>query len=179
MARMSTVTASNPAPANDKYEMPATWPTTRAPMPQPKPRIEITGSIMGATRFIFQTRRCTTTFRCQKASVSRRLIWVAAIAINISPTRGEGKCARFDHANQLGQWTMGAHSDVLRVLVPFGVRLELIEVQNLVRKIRLHQNIDIEIHISEHAVHELGRHINIAVIQSNLPFVAQELKNVI
>src|SRR5215510_5984571 len=74
---------------------------------------------------------------------------------------------------------MGAHSDLLRVLVPFGVRLELIEVQNLVRKIRLHQNIDIEIHISEHAVHELGRHINIAVIQSNLPFVAQELKNVI
>src|SRR5262249_9109022 len=74
---------------------------------------------------------------------------------------------------------MGAHSDLLRVLVPFGVPLELIEVENLVRKIRLHQNIDIKVHISEHAVHELGRHINIAVIQSNLPIVGQELKNVI
>src|SRR6185369_7563182 len=52
--------------------MPDTCPATRAPIPQPNPRIEMTGSMIGATRFIFQTRRCTTTFRRQTASASRR-----------------------------------------------------------------------------------------------------------
>src|SRR5215475_7583011 len=74
---------------------------------------------------------------------------------------------------------MGARSDMVRVLVTLGVRLELIEVENLVRKIRLHQNVDIEVHISEHPFLELGWHINIAVIQLNLRIVGKELKNVI
>src|ERR1043166_6817785 len=186
MARMSTVVARSPAPANDRYEMPATCPTTRAPIPQPNPRTEITGSIIGATRFIFQTRRCTITFRCQTASASRRLICVAAIAINrlfqvetSSPSASEGKCARFDHSYQLSQRTTSLRSDVVRGLVPLCIRVELFEVQNLIRKIRLHQNIDIEVYISEHAVLEFGWHINIAVIQSKQLIIAQKLKNVV
>src|SRR6266852_6066452 len=100
IARIRTVIPRSPAPAKVRYELPETLPTTRAPMPQPNPSTEMTGSIIGATIFSFHRRKCTTTLRRQTASASRRFICVADNIIPINQPQRTQRMIR--HQRQKG-----------------------------------------------------------------------------
>src|SRR6266851_4889145 len=86
---------------------------------------------------------------------------------------------RFDHRDQLinGGARLPLRFDV--IAEESRVPLKLIEIEHFISKVRLDQNINIEIDVTERAVCKRRRHVYVAVIQPRFVAVIQESKDVV
>src|SRR5258708_13074475 len=69
--------------------------------------------------------------------------------------------------------------DLLWITVPHGIGGKLFQIEHLIGKVRLHQNIYVQIDVTENAAGERGWHVYIAVEQLRGPVALQESKDVV
>ena len=74
---------------------------------------------------------------------------------------------------------MGTRYHMCRVGEARGMLFELFQVQNLIRKIRLNQYINIQIDVSQSITAHYGRQVNVAVEQSSFSVATEESKDVV
>ena len=65
------------------------------------------------------------------------------------------------------------------ISVSFGILFKFFQIQNLMRKIRLYQNVDVEINVRHYAFFEGWWGINVAIVQPRLVIICQKPKDVV
>src|SRR6266576_850418 len=74
---------------------------------------------------------------------------------------------------------MSLRSDVFWITITGGIRGELFQIEHLIRIIGLHQNIYVQIDVTENAAFDGWRHVYVAVVEFGRPIALQKSKDVV
>src|SRR5439155_21088544 len=92
---------------------------------------------------------------------------------------GKRELARLDHRDQLVDSLMGLGLHLFRISITCAIYFEFFRIENLIREVRLHENIYVQVDVTENAVTYPGRRVYIAVVQSGAAGALEESKDVV
>jgi len=99
--------------------------------------------------------------------------------INLSSRVAKRKFASLNHPHQLIDRLPGVGFQVGRIAIKFRVCLKVVSIEYLIRKIRLDQDIQIEIHVGENFTVKFRRHVHVAIEVSQFAAGLREPKHVV
>src|SRR5229473_7980378 len=86
---------------------------------------------------------------------------------------------RFDHRDQRSDGRVCLPLDFLRIAIARGVLCKFLQVQNLIRKVRLYQNISVQIDVGQQLIFKLGRRVHVTVEKTSAAVTFQESEDVV